>query len=81
MYLFFFNFASDFFVNALFFTDETISDGFNFIQNLPKIIYSSIISAVINEIIKLLALTEINFINYRNKAKNIYVSFKFEKKF
>ena len=84
MYLFFFNFAIYFFINALFFTDETISDGFNFILNLPQIIYSSIISTVINEIIKLLALTDVSFIDYRNKAKkrkNINVSFKFKKKF
>ena len=69
IYLFFFNFATYFFINALFFTDETISDGFNFILNLPQIIYSSIISTVINEIIKLLTLTDVSLINYRNKAK------------
>ena len=45
MYLFFFNFTTLFFVNALFFTDETMgkinTDGgyFNFIYNLPQIIY------------------------------------------
>ena len=69
IYLFFFNFATYFFVNALFFTDETITDGFDFVHNLPQIIYSSIISAVINEIIKLLTLTEISFIKYRNSAR------------
>ena len=69
IYLFFLNFATYFFINALFFTDNTISDGFNLITNLPQTIYSSIISAVINEIIKFLALTENSFINYRNKAK------------
>ena len=31
----------------------------NMLHNLPQIIYSSIISAVINELIKLLSLTEI----------------------
>ena len=75
IYLFFFNFATYFFVNALFFTDETMGkiniDGgaFNFIYNLPQIIYSSIISAVINIVIKLLAITEDNFIEFRNKSK------------
>ena len=74
MYLFFFNFATYFFVNALFFTDETMGkiniDGgsFNFIYNLPQIIYSSIISAIINIIITLLAMTEDSFIEFRNKA-------------
>ena len=36
MYLFFFNFTTYFFVNTLFFTDETISDGFNFIKYFLK---------------------------------------------
>ena len=69
MYLFFLNFATYFFVNALFFTDNTINEGFTLLGNLPQTIYSSIISAIINEIIKFLALTENSFIEYRNKAK------------
>ena len=75
MYLFFFDFTTFFFVNALFFTDETMGKinndegAFNFIYNLPQIIYSSIISAFINIIIKLLAITEESFINYRNIEK------------
>ena len=53
MYLFFFDFATNFFVNALFFTDETMGKinndegAFNFIYNLPQIIYSSIISQLL----------------------------------
>ena len=75
MYLFFFNFTTYFFVNSLFFTDKTMGKinidrgSFNFIYNLPQIIYSTIISSIINEIIRILALTEMNFIEYRNKAK------------
>ena len=73
MYLFFFNFATLFFVNALFFTDEAmgkinIDEGyFNISYNLPQIIYSSIISSIIIEIIKVFALTEISFILFRNE--------------
>ena len=73
MYLFFFNFATLFFVNALFFTDEAmgkinIDEGyFNISYNLPQIIYSSIISSIIIEIIKIFALTEISFILFRNE--------------
>ena len=48
---------------------NTDGGSFNFIYNLPQIIYSSIISNFINGIIKLLALTEISFIAYRNSAK------------
>ena len=75
IYLFFFNFATLFFVNALFFTDETMGkiniDGgyFNIIYNLPQIIYSSIISSAIIEAIKIFALTEISLILYRNEVK------------
>ena len=75
IYLFFFNFATLFFVNALFFTDKTMgkinNDGgnFNFIYNLPQIIYSSIISTFIYEFIKIFALTENSFIQFRNNAK------------
>jgi len=62
-------------VNALFFTDETMGkinkDGgsFNFIYNLPQIIYSNLISSLINEMVKLFALTESSFIEYKKKAK------------
>ena len=75
IYLFFFNFTTYFFVNALFFTDETMGkinkDGgsFNFIYNLPQIVYSRIISIIINEIVKFLVLTEKMFIKYRNTVK------------
>ena len=74
IYLFFFNFANLFFVNALFFTDETMGkismDGgyFNNIYNLPQIIYSTIISSAIIEVIKIFALTEISFAIFRNQA-------------
>ena len=42
---------------------------FNFIYNLPQIVYSSIISIIINEIVKFLVLTEKMFIEYRNTVK------------
>ena len=76
VYLFFFYFTTYFFVKALFFTDDTMDkinlDGgsFNFVYNLPQIVYSNIISAFINELIKMLALTENSFITFRNKAQN-----------
>ena len=79
MYLFFFNFATFFFVNALFFTDETMgkinTDGgsFNFIYNLPQIIYSSIISSVINAIIKIFSLTELTIKNQKSSQKIYFI--------
>ena len=82
--LFVFNFALFYFVNTLFFTDSTIhkiyeDEGiFNFIYLLPKIIYSSIISSLINSIGRKLALSESNIINFKNEEKPIEKE-KFEK--
>ena len=62
--LFLLAFALDLTVNALFFTDHTIhdiyeDDGiFNFIYNIPQIIYSTVISAIISIIVKSLSLTQ-----------------------
>ena len=61
--IFIFNLSCLISVNALFFSDETMhkiySDkgSFNFIYQLPQIIYSSLISAFLNFIIKLLGLS------------------------
>ena len=64
MFLFFFFFSVHFTINALFFNDDTmhkifIDEGsFNFIYQIPQIIYSSLISGVIDVIINYLALSE-----------------------
>ena len=64
IFLFFFYFSMNLFVNALFFDDDTIhriyedKGDFNFIYQLPQIIYSSLISDAINIIIKFLSLSE-----------------------
>ena len=64
MFLFFFFFSVHFTINALFFNDDTmhtifIDEGdFNFIYQIPQIIYSSLISGVINIIINYFALSE-----------------------
>ena len=58
-------------VNALFFSDETMhkiymdKGKFNFIIQIPKIIYSTIISAVISFIIKKLAVSEQNILDLK----------------
>ena len=77
MFLFFFSFSVAFTVNALFFSDKTMhkiyEDGgdFNFIYNIPQILYSSLISGFIDAIIKMLALSESNFIKFKKiKSKN-----------
>ena len=63
-FLFFFFYASDITVNALFFTDATMhkiyvdSGEFNFSYQLPQIIYSFLISYAINSIIEYLSLSD-----------------------
>ena len=62
--LFFYSFALFYFVNSLFFTEAKMhkiyEDGglFNFIYSIPQILYSSIISSIINSLIRFLSLTE-----------------------
>ena len=73
--LFVFSFALYLTINALFFTDSTIHEiyeeegNFNFIYQLPQILYSSIISSVINILIKFLSLSEKNILKLKNEKK------------
>ena len=81
--LFLMNFALYYVVNAFFFNDSTMhkiymeKGAFNFIYQLPQIIYSCIITAVINNFIKYLSLTENDIIEMKKanvdstKAKKI----------
>ena len=79
IFLFFFNFTVTFIVNALFFNDNTMHKiyvdhgSYDFIYNIPQILYSSIISGVINGIIKILALSYSSFMELKNNTnkKNI----------
>ena len=79
--LFFFLFILYLTVNALFFDDSTmheiyIKNGeFNFIYQIPKIIYSTMICSAINTIVSILSLTERNILEFKRIEMNI------EKKF
>ena len=74
--LFFFSFALYYIINALFFTDSTMNKiyeehgTFNFIYQIPQILYSTIISSIINIIITYLALTEKRLLKFK-KEKTI----------
>ena len=75
--LFFINFVINYSVNALFFNDDTMhkiyeeQGSFNFIYQLPQIIYSSLISFVLNLLLELLALSEGNILKFKkNKDKS-----------
>ena len=74
--LFFINFTIYYTVNALFFNDDTMhkiyedKGSFNIIYQLPQILYSSLISSVLNVCLKLLALSEKRILNFKkNKSK------------
>ena len=75
MFFFFFFFSIYLTVNALFFNDSTMhkiyedAGGFNFIYHIPIIIYSSLISGIINAILKQLALTQKNLIKIKHLKK------------
>ena len=66
--LFLYIFSLNFVANALFFTDMTMhkiykdKGVFNLIYQIPKILYSTIISAILNFLIKLFALSEKNIL-------------------
>ena len=62
--LFFLSFSLYFSINGLFFSDDTMhkiyedKGSFNLLYQIPQILYSSLVSAVINTILKQLALSE-----------------------
>ena len=76
IFLFLFTFILSYVVNALFFRESVLhqiykdAGKFNFIYQIPQIIYSSLISNVINIIIKTLSLSEKNILEIKNE-KNI----------
>ena len=82
--LFFFTFVVNYAVNALFFNDSTMhkiyldNGDFNFIYQIPQILYSTIISSVLITIVKLSALSEKNVLKIkkakREELSEIYMS-------
>ena len=75
--LFFIGIASNYAINALFFDDDTmhniyVNKGlFDIEYELPKIIYSSIISLIFDTILKILALSNDDIIEFKkNREKN-----------
>ena len=75
MFLFFFSFSSDFTINALFFNDDTMNKiyedkgKFNFLYQIPQILYSSLISRFIDSLIKNLALSQDNIVTLKKEKK------------
>ena len=75
--LFFIIFILYFMINALFFNDNTMhkiyedEGSFNFVYQLPKIIYSSLISSVLNSLLKKLATSQGAILELKKVKKNI----------
>ena len=76
IFLFFFSFTIYFTINGLFFDDATMHriyedrGSFNFIYQIPQIIYSFLISSILNSLIKSLSLSEKNILILKQE-KNI----------
>ena len=72
--LFFFSFALYYTINVLFFTDTKIhgmyvEEGhYNFIYQIPQIIYSTIISSIINAIIRFFSLSQKVILKIKNES-------------
>ena len=85
MFLFFFFFSLNLVANALFFTDDTMhkiyvgSGSYNLNIQIPKIIYSSLISIVISIIIKYLSLTEKQIIKFKQSKIMSKLDIQFQK--
>ena len=77
IFLFFFSFCSDFTINALFFNDDTMhkiyknKGSYDLLFQIPKIVYSTLISKLIDALIKYLALSQNNIVELKKeKEKN-----------
>ena len=75
--LFFFNFGVYITISALFFNYKTMhkiyedEGDFNFVYQIPQIIYSTIISSLINILVKTFSLTQNNVLELKNDKENI----------
>ena len=75
--LFLLSFGLYFTINGFFFTDDTmhklyVNQGtYNILLQLPQILFSTVISAVINIILKMLSLTEKNIISLKQEKEKV----------
>ena len=75
LFLFFFSFSSDLVINALFFNDDTMhkiyqdKGKYDFLYQMPQIIYSSLISRFIDTLIKKLSLSQDNIVDIKQEKE------------
>ena len=83
IFIFFFFFTIDLIINALFFNDDTMhkiyedEGSYNFIYQIPQIIYSSILSIIVNIFIKFLALSQSDIIEFKQEKKKREINKKY----
>jgi len=76
IFLFFCSFSLDFTINTFFFNDDTMhkiyddKGKYNFLYQIPQILYSSIISRIIDSIIKILAISQDNIVEIKQEKEN-----------
>ena len=84
IFLFFFSLSLDFNINALFFNDDTMhkiyedKGEYNFLFQIPQILYSTIISRVIDAIIRTLSLSQDNIseLKQEKEIKDLDIKYK-----
>ena len=76
IFLFFFSFSSDLTINALFFNDDTMHKiykdrgKFDLLFQIPQILYSTLISKLIDALIKYLALSQDIIVELKQEKNN-----------
>ena len=76
IFIFFFTFAMNLIVSAMFYSDSTmhqiyIENGkFNFTYQLPQMVYSFIISTILEKLLNILGLYEKDIVKLKNNKKN-----------
>ena len=85
IFLFFFSFSSDLTINALFFNDDTMHKiyqdrgKFDLLFQIPQILYSTLISKLIDTLIKTLALSQDIIVELKNEKEKYNINKKIAK--
>ena len=86
MFLFFFSFSLDLTINAIFFNDETMhkihedKGSYDFLFQIPQILYSTLISRFINGLINKFALTQDSILSIKEETDKNKLDEKFQQK-
>ena len=87
IYLFFFIFTIYYIINAFFFDESTLhqinkDDGsFNFVYQIPQMLYSTFISSILNALVKYLALSEQHIVELKQIKTNMILTKKSKRVF